>query len=236
MGDRVVIHLNSFGTDPRGKPFEVTLTKVDYEANFDRRGLGRPIVHWEARPGINDMAFCDSSYVMEIVERAPHKTPAVKKNSLVVEQGFHDHLLDKPRSRSCIAASPVGVAKLILSQMPELNIPYGIVDRRITDEWYKAGALGLKGRYDYRTESVIPRYDRPEEGAKRLFEALRMPWIHVDQFKSWLLRRLPHLIRTKAEFRADMAESVRMDEKTYARDLGYGSNDDDYDPPSYYED
>lgn len=231
VGDTVRIHLDHYGSDPRGVPFEAVLTSIEYDSNFDHNGNGRPIICWEPRPELDfykshdgknvPSAFCDSSFVVEIVDRARYRTPLIARNSLC--RNFHEgsYLDDAPRSPKCIAAQPAGLAIWLLSKNSNLDIPYGLSMKKLASEWVDSGRPGLKGTYRYATSSVEPGLGISDSNmAKRFFE-ISLPWIHITQFNEWLVRRLPHLIRTKSEFRQDMAQSVRDEEESYVRDMAY---------------
>ncbi len=247
VGDKVRIHIYIYGDDPKGEPFDAVLTKVEYEENFDTNGVGRPVIHWEPRPDIDftkllgeytPAAYCDSSYVTDILERAPYKVAKTVTNELAASAEKFEAFGFAKRSRGYVAATPARVARLVLSKYPDLHIPYGFSEKKLEAEWVKAGRPGLKGLYDYHTQRVVAvnGADLTNGRAGTLLEAMRVTWISIPQFAKWLLRRVPHIVITKRVFRETMAERNMWGYDEYCDDDPRPMPQPDGNEASVYED
>jgi len=229
VGDRVRIHLDVYRDEERGKPFDVEITAIDHEFNFDHKGVGRPVIHWEPRPGIDYMtlhdgtvfpsASCDSSHITDILHRAPYRCRREITNQFAKARSRKAGSLHHGNAGH-VAAHSEYLAREVLSKHPFLYVPYGISSEKLQAEWARAGYPGLKGMYDYSSGKVIPIKGRDAAGnePRSLSAALLVPWIKVPQFSRWLLRRLPHVIVTKRDFKVMMIESYAQDIADYEDD------------------
>lgn len=232
VGDRVRIHLEVYRDEERGRPFDVEITAIDHEFNFDHNGIGRPMIHWEPRPDIDYItlhdgtrfpaAACDSSHITEILERARYECRREITNQFAKARSVKSPKIVSfyQRRSGHVALHTEHLAREVLSRHPYLYVPYGISSDKLHAEWQNAGQPGLKGMYDYSTGKVVTLNDRDAIGnePRTISEAMLVPWIRVSQFQRWLLRRLPHIIVTKSEFKAAMIESYAQDVIAYEDD------------------
>ena len=208
-GDRVIIHFTHYPLgDARGEPFEVVLTKVQHDANFDQNGRGSPIVHWTPRPDIDygirhdgtefPLASCDGGHVVKIVERSKDGRAFIPENALSASpRAFR--LRTEHAAGSCVASDPISLAQHLLSGKPWLDLPYGLDEERLLGEWGKSGFPGLKGVFD-EVRHVVIHGDRVFDGSSKT------AWIHLGKFKAWVTRNTTRIKRTKSVFRDDMKQ------------------------------
>lgn len=231
-GDVVTIHLTHYAVDDeKGKPFTVKLTNVRESGEFREDGAEcLPIIEWEPRGDVDFMrgvgdekwasAFCNAGWVIDIVERAPYVVKYdVIKNSLALSPRAHANLWPYYQKGQLVAVDPHRLAQCLLAKDTTLDIVNGLSETRLPEEWRKAGYPGLKGSYhfDRNTVSAV-LWSEDAEGFS--------PLIHKGIFKAWLLRRLPQVVRTNAEFKADMREMMLRERELNERDMDYWSSKD----------
>lgn len=246
-GDVVTIKISNYGD--RSEPFTVTLTQVDQrESDYTVAGKHgyhktMPLIYWEPRGEIDMMemsdgkmmntAYCDASYVTEIVARKPYRVDYnVVHNSLYsarlysnairrtrgepINQEYSNTQLQGPLYR---VHSPFSFAEDLLSYDPRLVIPQRLSAERFLTSWCRAGYPGLRGGFRWRDEKVIVHYPHNQFtfGGISLIDVVEMV-IHRRQFRDWLIASLPNIIRTKKELIADGKRHADLDHQSYIAD------------------
>jgi hypothetical protein len=201
---------------------DVIISRVHdlWQYGADRR-KALPVIDWMTDDGTQS---CSSSYVTEILDIAPYVGTPPETN-IYFKQLFHRTAVPIHRSGNFVADSPIGIAQSIVARLSHLDIPFGFSEDRMFAVWSKAGHPGLRGSYDIfarklTAQKMAWRPIYPMRGVDDdIFDYGKTWWIHVPTFRKWLLRALPHVIRTQKDFIADCVESAKRDIEQYQRDI-----------------
>jgi hypothetical protein len=221
VGDGVRIHLGHVAAAKGIKPKDVVITAVHEPWNIDVNGkIGLPIVEWQEGGAV---ARCNASYVTDILSVAPYRSIKVATNTY--HRSIYKDAAPLHASGKCVAESPIGLADRIAAEYEHLDIPFGFSEDRLFAVWAKAGHPGLRGSYHFYANKLSATHMpwRPVEPLKGvdddIFDYGTIWWIHVPTFRNWLLRALPHVVRTRKEFIQDGIALAQYDEEQFQRDL-----------------
>lgn len=147
----------------------------------------------------DDDNVCDVSYVIEVIDRTPNPFPKdryVVRNLYCLSSYYceYDQNYDDCHGPVCFT-SAIRLAHSIVCNRPSLDLPYGISNVRLMDQWSKSGYPGLGVPYKRITR------DFPAKGIRK------------KAFRKWLLRALPKVAKTKAEAIQDAYRDALEEDK-----------------------
>lgn len=245
-GDVVEI---SFADIDGSKPSEVTILKVDNSPDVGEDGqFGATWLTWGQDAKVEQEAiglclhsgFASARFVTRIVSRAGRSGGDIK-NYYFGKTESYGTLADVAvhRSGKMVAAHPLSLVGVLLARYPDLMLPYGVSTESFWHEWERSGYIGARGSFD-RWKSVLKqgRPERSGDGGLTFGQIGLVWWLHLPTFKRWLLRRLPHIAKTKAEVRLEGIAEAKRFHQSYRSDLDYddrreAETDDDLHPSSY---
>ena len=195
----------------------VTIKDLRESANiYDNNKISGPVIEWEPEEQdteqfgdkIDTFSMASSHYITRIVKRAPYR---IDRN--YIPNGLYGNryvsnmnLMNSSRRGNKTCMSLNTLSRVIIGEMPHLDIKYGIQEGRIRTLWEKDGRPGLKG-YSHRDGEIITHR-----------EGWGFEWIDKKQLKRWLMRNISRVVRTKREYIADLIEIEKDRYEDYAED------------------